>query len=252
MVSSSVSDSRFVDLEGCFNFRDLGGYRTAGGQTVRWRRLFRADGLQRLTDEDRRDLGDLGLRTVIDLRSGDELTERGRIAWPAPGLAYHHLPMFDVLPDREEFPTWVESAYVARRYAEMLDEGSEAISQTLRLLADPVTYPAVIHCAAGKDRTGILSAVLLGLMGVPDEDIVADYALSGGAMVRFLAWLRTEYPNAKDELERSSAAIVAAEPETMALFIERFRAAHGSFEDYAESLGLESAVTALRAALLEA
>jgi protein tyrosine/serine phosphatase len=110
----------------------------------------------------------------------------------------------------------------------------------------------VIHCAAGKDRTGIVSAVLLGLLGVPDKDIVADYALSGGAMVRFLAWLRAEYPDAKDELERSSAAIVAAEPETMALFLQRFRSVHGSFEDYAESLGMISAATALRAALLEA
>jgi protein tyrosine/serine phosphatase len=252
MVSSSVSESRFVDLQGCFNFRDLGGYRAAGGHTVRWRRLFRADGLHRLTDEDRLDLTHVGLRTVIDLRSGDELTERGRIVWPAPGLAYHHLPMFDVLPDREEFPTWVDSAYVARRYAEILEQGSWTISESLRLLADPATYPAVIHCAAGKDRTGILSAVLLGLLGVPDEDIVADYALSGGAMVRFLAWLRTEYPDAKDQLERSSAAIVAAEPETMALFLQRFRSVHGSFEDYAESLGMIGAVTALRSALLDA
>jgi protein tyrosine/serine phosphatase len=252
MVRSTATESRFVDLQGCFNFRDLGGYRGDGGRTVRWRRLFRADGLHHLTDEDRRDLGDLGLRTVIDLRSGDELTERGRIAWPAPGLAYHHLPMFDVLPDREEFPTWVDSAYVAHRYAEILEHGSKAVTATLRLVSDPATYPVVIHCAAGKDRTGIVSAVLLGLLGVPDKDIVADYALSGGAMARFLAWLRAEYPDAKDELERSSAAIVAAEPETMALFLQRFRSVHGSFEDYAESLGMISAATALRAALLEA
>jgi len=87
MAPSTVDDPRFVELRGCFNFRDLGGYTGAGGRRVRWRRLFRADGLHRLTDEDCRDLAELGLRTVIDLRSGDELTERGRITWPEPGLA---------------------------------------------------------------------------------------------------------------------------------------------------------------------
>jgi protein-tyrosine phosphatase len=251
MVRSTTSDERFVDLDGCFNFRDLGGYPAAGGRTIRWRRLFRADGLHRLTDADRGDLGQLGLRTVIDLRSADEVIERGRIAWPAPGLAYHHLPMSDVLPDREELPTWVDASYVAGRYAVLLGQGSRAITQTLGVLADPSAYPAVIHCAAGKDRTGILSAVLLGLLGVPDEAIVADYSLSSGAMVRFLEWLRTEYLDARDELERSSAAIVAAEPETMARFLERFRSDHGSFAAYADSLGMASAVGGLRNALLE-
>jgi hypothetical protein len=93
--------------------------------------------------------------------------------------------------------------------------------------------------------------VLLGVLGVADETIVADYSLSRGAMVRFLEWLRTEYPDAKDELERSSAAIVAAEPETMALFLQRFRSEHGSFEAYADSLGMPSVVRDLRTALLE-
>jgi protein-tyrosine phosphatase len=251
MVRSATSDERFVGLQGCFNFRDLGGYAAAGGRTIRWGRLFRADGLHRLTDADRRDLGELGLRTVIDLRSGDELTERGRIEWPAPGLAYHHVPMMDVLPDREELPTWVEPSYVARRYAEMLEQASGAVAAALALLADPSTYPAVFHCAAGKDRTGILSAVLLGLLGVPDEVIVVDYSLSSGAMVRFLEWLHTEYPDSTDELERSSAAIVAAEPETMELFLKRFRSDHGSFEAYADSLGVASAASGLRMALLE-
>ena len=251
MVRSTISEQRFIALQGCFNFRDLGGYSAAGGRAVRWRRLFRADGLQRLTDDDRRDLGELGLRTVIDLRCGDELTERGRIVWPARGLGYHHLPMMDVLPDRQELPTWVSSSYVAGRYAEMLDGGRTAVAQALAVLADSTTYPAVFHCAAGKDRTGILSAVLLGVLGVADETIVADYSLSRGAMVRFLERLHTEYPDAKDELERSSAAIVAAEPETMALFLQRFRSEHGSFEAYADSLGMASVVRDLRMALLE-
>jgi protein tyrosine/serine phosphatase len=107
------------------------------------------------------------------------------------------------------------------------------------------------RCAAGKDRTGILSAMLLGLLGVPDEAIVVDYSLSSRAMVRFLEWLHTQHPDSKDELERSSAAIVAAEPETMELFLKRFRSDDGSFEAYADSLGVASAASGLRMALLE-
>jgi len=244
-------DWRQISLEGSFNFRDLGGYKAAEGRTVRWRRLFRADGLHRLTEADLNRLVDLGLRTVIDLRTLDEVVERGRIEWPAPDLAYHHLPMIDVLPDREEMPSWVSSSFVADRYAAMLGEGGEAVAEALAVLTDPHAYPAVFHCAAGKDRTGILAAVILGLLGVSDADIVTDYALSRAAMARMLEWLRATHPEAIEELESRTAAIVAAEPETMALFLERFRLEYGSFETYAGSLGLAGAVSDLRASLLE-
>jgi protein-tyrosine phosphatase len=244
-------DWRQISLEGSFNFRDLGGYKAAEGRTVRWRRLFRADGLHRLTEADLNRLVDLGLRTVIDLRTLDEVVERGRIEWPAPDLAYHHLPMIDVLPDREEMPAWVDASFVADRYAAMLGEGGEAVAEALAVLTDPHAYPAVFHCAAGKDRTGILAAVVLGLLGVSDADIVTDYALSRAAMARMLEWLRATHPEAIEELESRTAAIVAAEPETMALFLERFRLEYGSFETYAGSLGLAGAVSDLRASLLE-
>jgi protein-tyrosine phosphatase len=251
VVVSTSGAQRLIELDGCFNFRDVGGYQTADGRRVRWRRLFRADGLHRLTEGDRGQLAELGLQTVIDLRSGDELADHGRITWPAPGLAYHHLPMSEVLPEQEELPAWVDPEYVARRYAELLGRGKEAVTEALAVLTDPAAYPAVFHCAAGKDRTGILSALILGLLGVPDEAIVADYALSRVGMVRFLDWLHTQYPDARERLERSSAAIVAAEPDTMALFLQQFRAHHGSFEEYAAALGMASAVIYLRRALLE-
>ena len=206
---------RHVALEGCFNFRDLGGYRTPDGRRVRWRQLFRADSLSRLTGSDFDQLGAMGLATVIDLRTVSEVAERGRVEWPAPGITYHHLPMLDVLPDRDEYVEWAAPDFVARRYADMLATGASAVAEALRVLADSRCHPAVIHCAAGKDRTGIISALVLGLLGVSDEDIVA------------------------------------AEPETMHAFLGRFRDDHGSFEDYASGLGLSGAMRALRSALLE-
>lgn len=247
----TATSERHLDLEGCFNFRDLGGYLAAGGRRVRWRRLFRADSLSRLTEADFDRLSAMGLTTVIDLRTAEEVADRGRIEWPTPGLTYRHLPMVDVLPDRSEFPEWSDPAYVASRYADMLGRGTEAVGEALGVLADPSTHPAVIHCAAGKDRTGIISALVLGLLGVSDDDIVADYSLSRAAMTRMLERLLEERPDAAAEIQASSAAIVAAEPETMHTFLARFRDENGSFQSYAAALGLEAVVDDLRANLLE-
>jgi protein-tyrosine phosphatase len=243
--------NRRVEMEGCFNFRDLGGYDAGDGRTVKWQRLFRADGLQRLSSTDLKQLGDLGLATVIDLRTGQELQEVGRISWPEPDLAYHHLPMLDVLPDRTSYPAWVDASYVADRYAGMLEKGADAMAEALLILADPAAYPAVFHCAAGKDRTGLLAAVVLGLLGVSDEDIITDYALSQEAMGRMLAWLRAERPEIREQIESSAAAIVAAEPDTMSLFIQQLRQRYGSFSSYAESLGVGVAITSIQQSLLD-
>jgi protein-tyrosine phosphatase len=233
----STDPRRLIALEGCFNFRDLGGYVGAGGRTVRWRRLFRADGLSRLSAPDLARLAELGLRTVIDLRTADEITKRGRIDPAHPDLAYHHLPMIDVLPPEVELPRWSDPLFVAGQYRDMLRSGATTMRQALELLADGATYPAAFHCMAGKDRTGILSALVLELLGVADEEIVADYALSGEAMQRMLAWLRV--------------AMVAAEPASMATFLEVFRREHRSVEDYVASIGLGGIGARLHALLLE-
>lgn len=242
---------RVLALEGACNFRDLGGYVGHGGQPLRWRRLFRADSLHQLTAGDLDALGGFGLRTVIDLRSNDEVAARGRIDWPTGDLAWHHLPMMDVLPPREEFQQWVSPDVVAEQYMGILDRGRSAVTSALERLADEDAYPAVYHCMAGKDRTGILTAVVLGLLGVSDRDIVTDYTLSKHGMERMLERLRAEQPDRLAELERSAAAIVASHPDTMAGFLERFAATYGSYDAYASSLGLDGVAAALRARLLE-
>jgi protein-tyrosine phosphatase len=242
--------SRLLPLEGCFNFRDLGGYRAAGGRTVRWRRLFRADGLARLTTADLAQLRTIGLRTVIDLRTADEVTKRGRIDPAHADLAYHHLPMIDVLPPAEELAKWADPAFVAEQYRDMLRSGAATITRALELLADGDAYPVTYHCMAGKDRTGILSALVLALLGVTDDDIVGDYALSGEAMQRLLAWLRATQPERAAEVEKGAAAVVAAEPASMAQFLSDFRHEHGSAEAYVASLGLDGVGDRLREQLL--
>lgn len=252
MERVSTAQERHIELEGAFNFRDLGGYVGAGGRPLRWRRLYRADGLHRLSAGDLERLAELGLRTVIDLRTPGEVTERGRIRWPGDDLGYVNLPMMDVLPEKSDYDvTWATSEGVATQYESILADGAPAVRQSLQALSDASSYPVVFHCMAGKDRTGILSAVVLGLLGVADDDIVADYALSAAAMERMLSWYRRVQPERAEELEASAASMVHAEPATMERFLSGQRATYGGLDGYAASLGLGDITTTLRALLLE-
>jgi protein-tyrosine phosphatase len=242
---------RLVELESCCNFRDLGGYPTADGRRTRWRRLFRADGLTQLSDGDRSVLRSLGVRIVIDLRTGLEVESRGRFPEDVGGVAYHHLPLTDTLPGAEDVPDWGEPTFVARRYASYLEAGAESLGTALDLLGEAANLPAVFHCSVGKDRTGVLAAVVLGLVGVPDEVIVEDYVLSALAMSRILERLRGEYPDAADTVARFAPVILSVEPASMEGFLGAVHARFGSFPAMAEAMGRTAAVERLRHSLLE-
>jgi protein-tyrosine phosphatase len=248
---ADAEPSRRLVFDGCFNFRDLGGYPTADGRRTRWRRLFRADGLSRLTEADLTLLASLGIVTVIDLRTILEADTQGRFPEDIDGVTYHHLPLTDTLPGEEETPDWDSAAFVSERYLGMLSEGTETISAALRLLADPDRQPAVFHCSVGKDRTGVLSALVLGFLGVPDDVIVADYALSYESMVLILAHLLERYPDAAEIVERYRPVILSAEPASMAGFVAGVRRTYGSFEALADVLGVTAEVDALRTELLD-
>jgi protein tyrosine/serine phosphatase len=238
-------------MSGCVNFRDLGGYPGADGRSIRWRRLFRADGLTRLDEDDCAQLADLGLATVIDLRTKGEVEERGRFPEDAFEVEYHHLPLTDVLPPTEDLNRYDEPAFVTTRYQQLFTEGSKSLARAVQVLAEPDALPAVFHCSAGKDRTGVLAALVLGFLGVPRDIIIEDYALSAEAMIALLERLKQEYAESVAEVERYAPAVISVAPETMAAFLDALEAEHGSFDDLARSLGLDDAVTALRRLLLE-
>ncbi len=242
--------SRTLDFEGCVNFRDLGGYRTGDGRMLAWRRLFRADGLNKLTATDRAQLVDLGLTTVIDLRTLDEADQRGSFPVDEVQVRYVGLPLTDVLPATEDLPDWREADYVAERYGSMVSEGGPVLTEAIHVLASGEALPAVMHCSAGKDRTGVLSALVLAFLGVPDETIVEDYALSAAAMGRLLERLKAEYPEAADQVEKYAPAILHVVPETMEQFLASLRLEYGSYDELAAALGVVEAMDRLRATVL--
>ncbi len=241
---------RVIDLEGCFNFRDLGGYPAEGGRRVSWRVLFRSDALHHLTARDAERLSEeLGIRHVVDLRSTGELEAEGRGRLAAEPARFHHLPLFDGGVSEEQRRS-ADELSLADRYVMMAEFAKGPIARVLATLAS-ADGPAVYHCAAGKDRTGVVSAILLGLLGVRDEIIVADYAASRENLDAIVDRLMST-----SGYERMLTALPAdtlhAEPETMVQLLDRLREKYGSMADYAREIGLSDALLAsLRSRLLE-
>lgn len=239
-LSDRTSDPvRLVALEAVHNFRDLGGYDTADGRTTRWRTLFRADGLYRLTPADVVELEPLGLHTVIDLRSDNELDQRGRFPVDVHPVVFHHLPIVDATWGEIDRPNYErDEDFLIWAYQEMLTMGAPRFAMAFEALAEPDALPAVFHCAAGKDRTGLLAMLLLGSLGVSHDDIVADYALTVEGMARFQVWAAREWPEWIERMASMPPAFTAALPEAMRHIVEELCAEHGSIRDYVRSIGV--------------
>jgi protein-tyrosine phosphatase len=188
--------SRHVSFEACFNFRDLGGYPTADGGSLRWNTLYRSDTLHRLTPSDVDVFASLGLRTVIDLRSKSELSEYGRLRTDAGTVDWHHSPMLDNLNARGRTPAAVptEDYAAGSFYMRVLEAFRDSVVQTFRLLAGEGALPAVFHCTGGRDRTGMVAALVLDMVGVPDGIIGDDYLLTQRAGERTRAWIEANEP----------------------------------------------------------
>ncbi len=169
-------DIRFERLH---NFRDLGGWTTADGLVTRQGVLWRSDSLGALAGADLDRFCGLGVRTVIDLRYPWEIAVAGRVPLD---LAYHNLSIEHRPYDQAAVSPDVEPAgFFADRYAEVAADGAAEIRDVLRLIAGDARLPLVFHCKSGKDRTGIIAALVLSLLGVPREDVVTDFARSNAA-----------------------------------------------------------------------
>jgi protein-tyrosine phosphatase len=240
---------RHVDLEGCHNFRDLGGYPTREGGRVRWRVLFRSDALHHLTPADVARLrGEIGLGHVVDLRSSGEIAIDGSGRLAAENVRIHHLPLFD--GHGTASADLGASITLSDRYFLMTEHAKGPIARVIQTLAE-AEAPAVYHCAAGKDRTGVVSAVLLGLLGVADEIIVADYAATRENLDAIVARLMAS-EGYQGMLEQLPPDTLHAEPETMISLLARVREKYGSMHGYARAIGIpDAAVARLERRLLE-
>lgn len=179
------------------------------------------------------------MRTVVDLRTHEELDERGRFPVDDHPVRYHHLSVLDRTWDVEaaladDLPP---AEFLHRRYTTMLTENGDRFAAALSLLADAEGVPAVFHCTAGKDRTGLLAALVLGAVGVDRATIVSDYALTAAAMEHVLARL-AEDPERAALLESVPPAFFSAEPAGMSRTLDDIEREHGTVRDYVRWLGV--------------
>jgi protein-tyrosine phosphatase len=244
---------RLVRLDAVHNFRDIGGYPTADGHTTRWGRLFRADGLYRLTAADLDVVRSLGLHTVVDLRTNEELHERDTFPVDQHPVNFHHVPVITSTWSADEAEGEDDAAaFLERIYLSMLDEGEERLAEAMVKLAEPDALPAVFHCAAGKDRTGMLAMLILGSLEVLDEYIIADYALTEAGMERMRVWAQREQPDLYQRIAAGPVIFSAAVPEAMRRMLGHVREAHGSVVGFVNALGVPAdVIERLRAALLD-
>jgi protein-tyrosine phosphatase len=216
-----MTDSRFLPLTGAENIRDLGGLPLNAGGHTRSGVLFRGDTLQELTPDDVKLFRKLGLRTIIDLRTNLEATKEGRGPLADEPIRYVNLPF---MPDELLMPSddRQRQIIVAERreqdrvehYLGYLKYAGDRVVGAVKAMADPDGPPALFHCAAGKDRTGVLAALVLDAVGVAREAIVADFALTNERLERVGARLRRmpTYANYTGALSNKD---MSADPQTM-------------------------------------
>lgn len=254
-------EQRILQLEGGVNFRDIGGYLTNDGYITRTGRLYRSGTISKLTNNDWQKLSELGIKFICDLRSDEEvLTDPDNVP-DGGGVIYLHNP---VKGDTSRFAQLQALFFNKRRIATMLpdtytklviDQNADVIGETLKRLANPDNLPAIMHCTAGKDRTGVITAILLALLNVPDEVITADYSLSNFYYDNFyeIAEIALKpimrFGVSTDDVQ----PLLSADTKVMQIVLDYIRKNYGSVEGYVKNkAGLhDTEIAALRENFLQ-
>ncbi|MDX6264254.1 MAG: protein-tyrosine phosphatase [Kribbellaceae bacterium] len=232
---------RHLDWPNCRNARDLGGLPTVDGGSIRVGALIRSDCLQFLSDEGVAAVRSTGVSRIIDLRTAAEVSR-----FPTPftedpiGL---HVPVQD-WDDPQDHTTIVESCNL------MLDLHPDRFAAALRAIAEAPEGPVIIHCFGGKDRTGIVAALALIIAGVPEHEIIADYALTKSRLAGMLAEQLAAEPD--DSLHPHLIEYRDTRPESLTAILRHLDTHHGGPVPYLQNAGLtQSTLNTLRTRLTE-
>jgi protein-tyrosine phosphatase len=241
---------RHVPLQGTYNVRDCGGYYTREGRMVKWGVFYRADGLHLLTPEGQAALLSRGVLTIVDLRRSDELKIAPNVFADALNVRYHHVSLLvdqEFVAGAQQDP---EPLVVI--YRSILDDRQEQVYQILSTFAEAAGLPGLVHCTAGKDRTGLIAALLLALVGVPYETIIADYALTSTYLGEGFMEAAKKRALARGLTWEQYAPLVTCPPENMAQTLKHLDETYGGVSPYLRHIGLSEAQLAhLRAMLLD-
>ena len=256
--------SRHLDLEGAYNLRDIGGYETVDGRMTRPRTLYRSDSLHNLAPDSQRALVSEGLRTVVDLRVTEAVTQHPNVFVESTEVNYNWVNVMGDEPLVEVSDINVSALGPDRPpdiYAAILDVRREWMGRVVKLLAAPGTLPALYHCNSGRDRAGLVTMLLLSIAGVPAETIVEDYSSSATYLWRRIpdreagARLRLD-PEGFDDSEEFQQAFETerniAPPHAMRTSIEHLQREYDGVRPYLTGAGVtDEELERLRAAMVK-
>lgn len=232
-----VRVANHVSLDGPLNFRAVGGMAAGPGRRVRPAHLYRSDSLASLTDDDVAHLfGMLRVEAVIDLRSDLEVDQLGQ-ARVAAGVALVRIGMFDPQTTGGRLDE-LGFASIADAYRTLVDKESEAIAAAVSALAAASRQPVVVMCTAGKDRTGVLVALVLSVLGVSRDDIVADYAASAHAIPAMRARWQPLVEARLGPGAKLPEEMMRADPSDVDALLDQLVRQHGSVERYLQGAGV--------------
>ncbi|WP_376699513.1 tyrosine-protein phosphatase [Listeria booriae] len=237
-----VIGERTIPLEGCFNFRDLGGYVNTAGKTVKWGKLYRSSLLTNITEKDKDTLGKLGVSWICDLRSTSEIAAK-----PTPALAHiknRHIPIgtaknestesqkIDIPDDHRVYEPLMGESY--RVFVQSKDGFREIFNDII----EKEEVPFLFHCTAGKDRTGVLGALLLKLLDIPENTILADYELTNQYADNILGEMQglvNAFSNSEKKIDLENFRPMAeARPAYLEIAFDEMQKEYGSVDAYLE------------------
>lgn len=245
-------NERHHAFEGCFNFRDIGGYEGLNGRKIRWGRYFRAGRQDRMSQTDLDRIATFGIKTQIDLRRSDEIDVQGRGPLEGMGCRYAWHP---VIPNdgSERLNNMVgDTGISGERYLRYLDFDPAPWRGIFDVMANADQHPLLIHCTAGKDRTGVTTALLLSILGVDRGVIEADYVLTNRDCERQVKFIE-QGEGLPPGMTRETLLHIAGVPEdAMGIFLDGLETGHGGPLNYLISIGVdELQQRAIQEALLE-
>lgn len=247
-----MARERELSIEGMSNVRDLGGLPTRDGKKVKAGVVVRSDNPKGMTEQGHIDLMTVvGPRTMIDLRIEVEVEHDGYTIKDesVTVVNFPMLPLSGVTPEQIEagaFDNLIDD------YMGQIEINADSVLSALRIIASSDQHPILYHCTAGKDRTGIVSAMLLDILGVDHETIAADYHLTTANMLPIIERIRNAPVYKENGLAFAPAWIFSSDPETMLAFLERMTAKYGGAEGWALQHGLTQAeIDAIREHLLD-
>ena len=238
---------RRIPIPGTHNFRDAGGYRVDGGGSVRWGALFRSDSLHDVPQQGLDRIVAIGIRNAVDLRYPHETRSRPNPLSGHAGVAYCNSPLANLTVPWSEPISSLEELNLF-----FLERHPAYVSAALQRFAEPGAFPAVVNCTVGKDRTGLVVALLLGIAGVSRGDIVRDYMLSD-LPTRELRERTVRFAVDTGADEQLVRKLTSIHPSVMESTLDHLETGYGGAAGYARSAGLTpEQIASIRGALVAA